>query len=92
MLQLQTNVPPPITRRSHKNKKYPFETMRVDDFFFVAGKKRNTIRTYFSTMGQKHNIKLKSELMYARQIKGLWSPCEPTDKGATMGVGVWRVE
>lgn len=95
MLQLQRNVPPPATRTlapDDGRKKYPFERMQVGDFFFVPGKTRNTIRTYFSTAGAKHVMKLTSKLIHARLIDEVWSPCEETDEGATLGVGVWRVE
>jgi hypothetical protein len=93
MLQLQRNVPPPVARLSatDKRKKYPFETMRVDDFFFVEGKQRNSIRTYFSTAGAKHGITLKSQLIHARLNElEQWEPCPEDAPGATIGVGVWR--
>lgn len=93
MLQLQRNVPPPIPRRSPTDgrKKYPFETMQIDDFFFVEGKSKNSIRTYFTTAGTKHGITLKSQLIHARKDElGLWRPCEEDTPGATIGVGVWR--
>lgn len=95
MLQLQRNVPPPARRREpHGNKKYPFELMtEVGHFFFVPGKRWGSIRTYFSTEGPKHGIKLRSEQIYARQDEhGLWEPCTQDTPGATDGVGVWRIE
>ena len=93
MLQLQTNMAPPNRRRGPR-RKYPFEMMtQVGDFFFVPGKKRNSIRTYFSTEGTKRGIRLRSDLIHARQDEnGLWCPCEPDTPGAKIGVGVWRVE
>lgn len=94
MLQLQRNVPRPRRRikADDGRKKYPFEKMtKVGDFFFVPGKKRDSIRTYFSTAGRSYGITLKSEQIYARQVKGKWEPCEASDPGATDGVGVWRV-
>lgn len=97
MLQLQHNVSPPKRRRLRPGdgrKKYPFEKMtNVGDFFFVAGKERNSIRTYFATAGKQHGIKLRSDLIHARRNKdGQWEPCDEKDPGATIGVGVWRVE
>lgn len=93
MLQLQSNVPPPRREPvSDRRKKYPFESMQVGHFFFVPGKRRNSIRTYFSTAGKQHGIKLTSKLIYARLIDDVWEECREGDEGATIGVGVWRVE
>jgi hypothetical protein len=73
MLQLQSNVPPPRRRPViDRRKKYPFESMQVGHFFFVPGKTRNSIRTYFSTAGKQHGIQLTSKLIHARQIDGAW--------------------
>jgi hypothetical protein len=91
MLQLQSNVPMP-RRKIDRRRKYPFERMSVGDFFFVPGKKRNSIRTYFATAGKEHGIKLKSELIYAHQTSKGWAPCEKDTPGAQLGVGVWRTE
>lgn len=92
MLQLQSNVPPPRRRPViDRRKKYPFESMQVGHFFFVPGKTRNSIRTYFSTAGKQHGIQLTSKLIHARQINGEWVECEENDEGATVGVGVWRI-
>lgn len=97
MLQLQRNVPPPAKRRLRPDdgrKKYPFEKMtKVGDFFFVPNRKRESIRTYFSTAGAVHGIKLRSEQIFARQDSdGIWHPCQCDTPGATSGVGVWRVD
>lgn len=92
MLQLQSNVPPPRRRPVvDRRKKYPFESMQVGHFFFVPGKTKNSIRTYFSTAGKQHGIQLTSKLIYARKVNGEWQECEESDRGATIGVGVWRV-
>jgi hypothetical protein len=93
MLQLQSNVPPPRRRPVvDRRKKYPFESMQVGHFFFVEGKTKNSIRTYFSTAGKQHGIQLTSKLIHARKnAAGEWEECKDSDKGATLGVGVWRV-
>ena len=94
MLQLQRNVPPPAAPQRQTidgRRKYPFETMQVNDFFFVAGKRRNSIRTYFATAGKKHGITLKSQLIHARKDDdGQWKMCDADAPGAKVGVGVWR--
>jgi hypothetical protein len=96
MLHLQRNVPPRKGRRIREDdgrRKYPFERMQVDDFFFVPNRQHSSIRSYFSTAGAKHGIKLRSEQIYARQDENdLWKPCEADTPGAVSGVGVWRVE
>lgn len=96
MLQLQRKVPIPGKRRLRPDdgrKKYPFEKMtKVGDFFFVPGKRRESIRTYFSTAGATYGIKLRSEQIFARQIEGEWTPCDESAPGAVSGVGVWRTE
>jgi hypothetical protein len=92
MLQLQSNVPPPRRRPvNDRRKKYPFESMQVGHFFFVKGKTKNSIRSYFSTAGKQHGIQLTSKLIHARKVDGEWKECEENDEGATVGVGVWRI-
>lgn len=92
MLQLQRNVSPPALRRGGP-RKYPFERMQVGDFFFVEGKTKNSIRTYFTSAGQKYGIKLRSQLIHARRNDNeQWEQCSEDTPGATIGVGVWRTE
>lgn len=92
MIHLQSNVPPPRRRPVvDKRRKYPFENMQVGHFFFVPGKTRNSIRSYFSTAGKQHGMKLTSKLIHARRVDGEWAECKETDAGATVGVGVWRL-
>jgi hypothetical protein len=95
MLLLQRNVPPPVKPPvTDKRKKYPVERMEIGDFFFVAQKRRGSIRTYFSALGKQHGIKLRSEQIHARREDetSTWKPCEPDTPGAVEGVGVWRIE
>lgn len=96
MLHLQRDVPLPGKRRLAEDdgrKKYPFEKMtKVGDFFFVPERKHASIRTYFSTAGKEHGIKLKSEQIHARLTDEVWEQCPEDAPGAVSGVGVWRVE
>lgn len=93
MLQLQSNVPLPDGRRARgPKKKYPVERMEVGDFFFVPNKRHSSIRSYFSTLGTQHGIKLKSEQIHARKGDHGWEQCPASETGAVSGVGVWRVE
>lgn len=96
MLNLQRNVPPRKGRRirdDDRRRKYPFERMQIEDFFFVPNRQHSSIRSYFSTAGAKHGIKLRSEQIFARQnLAEQWEPCPEDAPGAVSGVGVWRVE
>jgi hypothetical protein len=79
---------PPMPKRTSK---YPFEKMQVNQMFFIPGKEKNTMHSYFSTVQRKHNIKLTSRLMtMAPRDGGGWEPVEPGTEGAVTGVGVWR--
>lgn len=95
MLQLQRNVPPPPKvrrlRPDDARKKYPIEGMQIDDFFFVPHKRYSSIRTYFSTLGRQHGVKLKADQIYARQGDAGWEQCPEDAPGAVSGVGVWRI-
>ncbi len=94
MLRLQRNVPSPVRGPVRdKRKKYPFERWQVGEFLFVPNKKTNSIRSYFSTAGKQHGIKLTSKLTYARRDENeQWEECPFDTPGAVMGVGVWRIE
>ncbi len=96
MLQLQRNAPLPAKtplKPSDGRKKYPFDKMtQVGDFFFIPGKQRDSIRTYFSTVGKRRGIKLRSEQIHAREVEDGWEQCPDDTPGAVMGVGVWRTE
>jgi hypothetical protein len=38
-------------------------------------------------------MKFSTRACYMRQVTGEWHLCEdPNEKGATLGVGVWRTE
>jgi hypothetical protein len=94
MLQLQSNVPLPDGSKARgPRKKYPVERMAIGDFFFVPNKRYGSIRTYFSTLGTQHGIKLKSEQIHAKRNEdGAWVQVPADTTGAVMGVGVWRTE
>lgn len=94
MFELQRGVPIPPVKRSVTpvRRKYPFEDMQVGDFFFVDGKTKNTLGTHVSTVGKELGRKFSTRLTFARKNKSGWEICEPGDKGAVQGVGVWRVE
>lgn len=95
MLKLQSNVPIPRTMRLRargRRRKYPFEQMQVGSFFFVPGIERKQIYGHVWQVGKQLNMKFTVRLAYMQQVAGEWCPCEQDDKGATLGVGVWRIE
>lgn len=94
MFELQDNIPlpPPVRRpRITRRRKYPFEDMEIGQHFFVEGKTKNTLGTHVTTVGKQLGKKFSTRLCHMKKIKGSWRLCEPTDKGAVQGVGVWRV-
>ena len=95
MLKLQSNVPLPRTIRPRargRRRKYPFESMQVGSFFFVPGITREKIYGHVYQVGKQLGMKFSTRLTYMREVADEWQPCEPDDKGSTLGVGVWRVE
>lgn len=96
MIKLQQNVPLPKTIRPNargKRRKYPFEDMKVGSFFFLPGKKYSQIGGHLHVVSKQLGIKLQARVTYMCQDKKKqWQPCEETDPGATLGVGVWRTE
>jgi hypothetical protein len=94
MFELQDNIPlpPPVRRpRAARRRKYPFEDMEVGQHFFVEGKLKNTLGTHVTTVGKQLGRKFSTRLCHMCKVKGEWELCEPDDKGAVQGVGVWRV-
>jgi hypothetical protein len=93
MLRLQSNVPLPKTIRPTargKRRKYPFEAMQVGDFFFVPGIETQQIYGHVWNTGRRLKKKFSTRLCYMREVRGEWQPCDQTEVGATLGVGVWR--
>jgi hypothetical protein len=96
VLKLQTNVPLPRTIRPRargRRRKYPFESMQIGSFFFVPGITREQIYGHVWKTGKQLNMKFSARLCYMRNdAADNWQPCEATETGATLGVGVWRTE
>lgn len=95
LLPLLSDVPMPKRTRAGaaaKPRKYPFEQMALGQMFFIAGKTRNTLSTYFSTVGKKLGMKFSSRMVYMCNDNGVLRLCEASTPGAVRGLGVWRVE
>lgn len=89
------NVPLPSTAANRKHRgrrrKYPFETMEIGDMFFIPGREKNNMTTHASAVGRQLERKFATRLVYMCKDKdGEWQPCSQDDKGATLGIGVWR--
>lgn len=89
------NVMMPKTRRPTPptSRKYPFEEMGVGDMFFLPDKSRNNLATYASTQGKRLGRKFATKLAWMKgsDDKG-WQPAEEGQKGAVLGIGVWRTK
>ena len=95
MFDVQKKVPVPkmqTSNRQGRNRKYPFKDMKEGDMFFVPGKTRNTMSTHVSDTGRKLGVKFTTRLCYMRQTIEGWVPAEPDEKGAVLGIGVWRTD
>lgn len=94
LFKLQSNVPLQKTIRPQargRRRKYPFESQQVGQFFFVPGIKREQIYGHVWQVGKQLNMTFSCRLCYMKQdAAGDWQPCDQTDVGATLGVGVWR--
>jgi hypothetical protein len=94
MLKLQSNVPLPRTIRPRargRRRKYPFESMQVGSFFFVPGIEPQQIYGHVYQVGKELNMKFSYRACYMREVSEEWQSCDQNDKGATLGVGVWRI-
>lgn len=95
MFKLQSNVPLPKTIRPRargRRRKYPFESMKVGSFFFVPGITREQIYGHVWQTGKQLNMRFSTRACYMREVSGEWQLCgDQSEKGATLGVGVWRI-
>jgi hypothetical protein len=94
MLKVQkgSKLPKPI-RNSTRQPKYPFADLKVNEFFFLEGRETNTMYSYAWLQGQKLKRKFSTRLTYMRTVRGKgWQPAEEGDKGAVIGVAVYRVK
>ncbi len=97
MLSVQKGVPLPEINRTPKGarRKYPISTMDVGDMFFVEGRSSKSVSAYISRISKGVPGKFSARHCWMRWQKrdpAGWVVCEPADKGATEGTGVWRVE
>lgn len=96
MFKVQSGVPLPPISRAPKNprRKFPVHAMKPGDMFFMPERKPKLISAYISriTKGLPGKYTARSCWMRWNRSPAEWVRCEPTDRGAKEGVGVWRIE
>lgn len=95
MFSVQSGVPLPQIDRAPKGgrRKYPLETMKVGDMFFVPGKSTRPISAYISRETKDLPGKFSARHCWMiPQADGKWKLAKEGDKGAQEGTGVWRIE
>jgi hypothetical protein len=94
ILQDAPEVPEPTVRRNHRERtrKFPFHAMRVRTMFFAPGAKPSTMMSLACATGKRLGFKFKTRKQYMRLVDAKWVACAEGDDGATLGVGVYRVE
>ena len=85
-------VPTMLQMAGDGRRKYPFHLLEVGDMFFVPGREKNTLSTRCSSLGKRLNAKYKTRMLYMHRVNDAWVACTAKDDGATLGIGVWRVE
>jgi hypothetical protein len=98
MLNVQGGVPLPEINRAPKKprRKYPLDTMKVGDMFFVEGRTSKSVSAYISRIAAGGTGKFSARhcwmAKYNIEDGWEWRICEPTTLGAVEGTGVWRIE
>lgn len=93
MYKVQDDVPiPPVKHVKPRKRKYPFEEMAVGEMFFVPNGKRASVGTHISKVGKELGKKFSARSCHMIKKDGKWEVCDPFNKAAVEGVGVWRME
>lgn len=98
--KVQKGVPLPEIDRAPKTlqRKYWLENMAVGDMFFVPGRTAKSLSSYISRISKDVPGKFSARHCWMREVDDndvvldKWEPCTPTQKHATEGAGVWRIE
>lgn len=91
MLKPQRDVPVPKAIQPERPRKYPFETLEVGEMFFIPGRARNNMAAQAWTQGKKLKRVFTTRLLYMRETKKGWVPCDADHLDSMLGVGVWRM-
>lgn len=84
------DVPKPV-RTGSRPRKYPFHELEVGTMFFAPGVKPGTMMSLASATGRSLGKKFQTRQLHMALVKGQWRQVDPTAKGATFGVAVYRV-
>ena len=95
MYPVQKGVPIPAVDHNPKRgrTKYAFETMAMDDMFFVPGRSAGSIAVHVSTVAKKLDRVFtvrQTQMRPTGDPAQPWELCERTDPEAVKGAGVWR--
>jgi hypothetical protein len=83
------SIPP---KRAEGRRKYPFDELKVGDMFFVPDRPKNTLMQLVSATGRKLGKRFVTRHIYMKLVRDTWEPCEKDDPGASLGIGVYRIE
>jgi hypothetical protein len=91
-MELMTGKPPAPQGKGRT--KYPFRRMEVDQYFFLPGREATPgFQSHISETSKRLKRKFVYRTCYMSRDDGDgWALCGEDDKGATLGVGVWRTE
>ena len=86
-----TDVPKTVHRPYLRPRKYPFHAMQPGMRFFVPDAKPGTLMSLASATGKRLGWKFVTRKLHMRLVGGKWEQCSADDKGAKLGVAVYRV-
>lgn len=96
MFTVQSGVPlPEVDRRPKRlQRKHPIDDLQPGQMYFIPWRVDKSISAYVSRVTKNLPGQFSARRCWMRQEKNnvLWKPCNPADKGATEGTGVWRIE
>lgn len=91
-VEAQDAAGPPPAPLAGRPRVYPYATMGVGQFFFVPHKTANTVGSHAYRQGKRLGRKFSTRLQWMRQDETGWVDAAEGDKGAVLGVGVYRTE
>ena len=68
-------------------RKYPFDQLEVNDWFFLPGRTKNNLATHASITGKKLGKQFATRLLYVLDGKEV----DASTEDAVLGLGVWRI-
>ena len=73
-------------------RKYPFDTIKIGESFFVVDKTATDFSTYAGRQGKLLGRKFRTQTMVMRQDLSTneWEPCKPGMVGSRQGTAVTR--